>query len=96
MASDKKIDKITNINKFYELQKKREDRIKDPNKKSSLDFNLTFTNKEILKIQSKGRLLRVKYGITRADVLRKVLLNLDDEELICFLGLYDIDKAKKE
>lgn len=89
--SNKRFDKLQNNDRYFRLQKKRYERIKEPDGKSTLDFSLSFTNKEILKIQAKGRLLKAKYGVKRADVLRKVLLNLDDEELLIFLGLLKLE-----
>ncbi|QKF82061.1 hypothetical protein [Halarcobacter ebronensis] len=95
MSTKRKFDRLKNQDKFFKMQKKRLDRIAEPDTKGKLDFSIVLTNKEILKIQSKGRILKAKYGLTRAKVLREVLLNLDDEDLICFLGLYNPDKVKK-
>ncbi len=96
MAEQKRFNRLKDKDRYYKLMMKKKERISNPDEKSVLDFTLTFTNKEILKIQTKSRIIKAKYGINRADILREVLLNLDDEALICFLGLYDINKIKKE
>lgn len=95
MARGKRFNHMRDLERFNKLQEKKIDRVKTPNEKEPLNLTMKFTNKEILTIQRKTKLLKVKYGVTRADVLRKVLLNLDDEELLCFLNLLQIDKLKK-
>jgi len=95
MAFEKRINKMNNKDRLLKLEEKKLDRISNQTKRENLKFNLSFTNKEILLIQRKMRLLKARFGLTRADVLRKVLLNLDGEELICFLNLLDLDKFKK-
>ncbi|PLY11389.1 MAG: hypothetical protein C0626_02125 [Arcobacter sp.] len=88
--------KIEDKKKLEELQKKTAERLKSSKLTAEINFNMRFKKYEIAIIKRKTKSLRIKYdGLTRAEVLRKVLLNLDDEELICFLNLLPSDRLKK-
>ncbi len=90
MATRKNIRELRARERLEYLKEKELERIKNPNKKVKFNFNIMLTNREITIIKRKTRYLKAKYNIPRTKVLRKVLLNLSDEDLICFLGLYNI------
>ncbi|AXX87147.1 hypothetical protein AMRN_1411 [Malaciobacter marinus] len=57
------------------------------NAKKNIGITLTFKAWEVDRIQRKSKVIKKLYGVKRSDVLKKVLLNLDDEDLINFLGM---------
>lgn len=97
MASTKKFNNLKDKERLLRLQEKKIERKMNPNEIEVLNLSLRLTSKEVAIIQRKTQLLKVKYGkgLTRSKILRKVLLNLDDEELICFLNLLTRNELKK-
>lgn len=81
--------------KLEELRNKQIERLKESKKMGRVNITMDFKQHEIKSIQTKTKAIRALYGLTRTKVLRKVLLNLDDEELLHFLNLLPSDELKK-
>jgi len=84
--------------KLKKLDKKTKDRLKKPKRiivdRSNKSFTLSCSDSEWRTILSNTKKIR-EFKLKRSEILRKVLLNLTDEELLYHLG-YNLRKLKKQ
>lgn len=86
----KKITDLKAEKRLEYLKNKELDRMKNPHEKIRFNLNIVFTKREIILIKRQTRYIKLHYGLSRTKVLRKVLLNLSDIDLLIFLGLYKV------